>query len=92
MGDFLNNVTLTQIATLTVLFFMVQILVRLYQYSLRLSAFWESRADTVLLARSFASLEAERFDGLVNALAPDAHDFKPPPKSPLDGVPPWRKS
>ena len=80
MGDFLNNVTVMQIATLTVLFFMVQILVRLYQYSLRLSAFWESRADAVLLARSFAGLKAERFDGLENALAPHAYDFKPPPK------------
>ena len=50
----LNNLTVMRIATLTVLFFLVQILVRLYQYSLRLSAFWESRADAVFLARSFA--------------------------------------
>ena len=80
----LNNLTVMRIATLTVLFFLVQILVRLYQYSLRLSAFWESRADAVFLARSFAEKKAERFDDLVGVLGPDAYDFKPPPKSPVD--------
>ena len=70
--------------TLAVVFFLVQILVRLHQYSLRLAAFCDSRADAMLLARSFASGRAVKFDDLVVALAPDAYDFKPPPRPPFD--------
>ena len=75
----LNKLTIMRVVTMTILFFLVQILVRLYQYSLRLSSFWESRADAVFLARSFAEKQAERFDDLVYALGPDAYDFKPQP-------------
>ena len=82
IGSFeVGDVTVMRIVTLIVLFFLVQILVRLHQYSLRLAAFWDSRADAVLLAKSFACRSAESFDDLVAALAPDAYDFKPPPKS-----------
>ena len=83
--DMLDDDTLTmRIVTMAVLFFLVQILVRLHQYNLRLAAFWESRADAVLLAQSFADRKAHRFDDLVGALAPDAYDFKSPPRSPFD--------
>ena len=81
IGRFVDNLTAMRIVTLIVLFFLAQILVRLHQYSLRLAAFWDSRADAVLLANSFAYRSAESFDDLVAALAPDAYDFKPPPKS-----------
>ena len=80
----LDNLTMIRAVTLAVLFFLVQLLVRLYQYSLRLASFWESRADAILLAESFADKKTERFDNLVSVLAPDAYDFKSPPKSPLD--------
>ena len=73
-----DKVDLERIATLTLLFFLVQLLSRLYQYSFRLSAFWESRADAVILASSFTiSYKNPGFDGLVSALAPDAYDFRP---------------
>ena len=80
-GGFLDDLTVMRIVALTVLFFLVQVLVRLYQYNLRLAVFWDSRADAVLLARSFAYHSAERFDDLVATLAPDGLDFKPLPKS-----------
>ena len=83
---FLGELPLMRVATLIILFFLVQILVRLYQYSLRLAAFWDARADAVLLARSFAYHSAETFDDLVAALAPDAYDFKPSPKSGHEAV------
>ena len=70
-----------RVVILIALLFLVQILVRLYQYSLRLAAFWDARADAVLLARSFAYRSAETFDDLVATLTPDAYDFKPSPKS-----------
>ena len=84
---FVNNIDdLTVIRTvgITILFFLVQVLIRLAQYCLRLASFWDSRADAVLLAQSFAEKEAESFDDLVYALAPDTYDFKPTPKSMLD--------
>ena len=72
----LGELTVMRTVTLTVLFFLVHLLVRLYQYSLRLASFWESRSDAVLLAQSFATDKAKVFDDLVRALAPDAYDFK----------------
>ena len=83
-----NELTLMRIATSTILFFLVQLLVRLYQYSLRLASFWESRADAILLSHSFSEKRSERFDDLVSALAPDTYDFKSMPRSPLDWL--WR--
>ena len=85
LKDFLDDVTVMRIVTVAVVFFLAQVLIRLYQYSLRLSGFWDSRADAVLLNRSFADDKSKSFDILVNALSPDAYDFKPPPRSPLDG-------
>ena len=86
----LDDLTIMRIVTSTILFFLVQLLVRLYQYSLRLASFWESRADAVLLSESFAETKSERFEDLVNALAPDGYDFKAMPRSPLDWL--WRRN
>ena len=82
----LDNITAMRIVTLFALFFIVHVLVRLHQYRLRLAAFWDARADAVLLARSFSYRRAETFDDLVVALAPDAYDFKPSPKLGHEGV------
>ena len=79
----LTDLRIMQIATLTVLFFLVHVLVRLHHYSVRLAAFWDSRCDAILLARSFSEGRAIKFDNLVGALAPDAYDFKPPSRSPF---------
>ena len=83
-GMTLQRITLVQIATMTILFFLVQLLVRLYQYSTRLAYFWDSRADAILLHQNFAEKVSERFDDLVQALAPDTYDFKPMPRSAFD--------
>ena len=83
-----DDLTIMRVVTSTILFFLVQLLIRLYQYSLRLASFWESRADAVLLNDSFAETKSERFEDLVSALAPDGYDFKAMPKSPLDWL--WR--
>ena len=81
-----DEVALMRVVTLIILFFLVQILVRLHQYSLRLATFWDSRADALLLKQSFAYHKAAAFDDLVAALAPDAYDFKPTPKSGHEAV------
>ena len=66
-----------RIAVLFATMYIVQVLVRLHQYTLRLAAFWDSRADAVMLGSTFSDAKPS-FDGLVAALAPDALDFKPP--------------
>ena len=68
---------LMRIAVLFATIYIVQLLVRLHQYTLRLAAFWDSRADAVILGSTFSAAKPS-FDGLVAALAPDALDFKPP--------------
>ena len=57
--------------------YLVQLFVGLYRYSVRLAAFWDSRADAVLLGTPFRSSDLS-FGDLMAALAPDALDFKPP--------------
>ncbi len=85
-SDLLDELTVMRVVTLIILFFLAQTLVRLHQYSLRLATFWDSRADALLLAQSFAYHNAATFDDLVAALAPDAYDFKPTPKSGHEAV------
>ena len=67
-----------RVIALVILFFLVRLLVRLYQYCIRLATFWDSRADALLLAGSFSSEKTVPFDLLVTALAPDDYDFRSP--------------
>ena len=67
--------------------YLVQLFVKLYRYSLRLAAHWDSRADAVLLGHSLSSANPS-FKDLVAALGPDALDFKPPRYS---YFPSWRR-
>lgn len=80
----LDNLTVMRAVTLVILFFLVHLLVRIFQYNLRLSSFWESRGDAVLLAQSFAKDKAKTFDGLVPSLGPDAYDYRAIPRSFFD--------
>ncbi len=73
----IDNLTVSRLVTLAVLFFLVRMLIRLYQYNLRVAAFWESRSDAVLLAAEFANPDAVSFDKLVTSFAPDTYDFNP---------------
>ena len=80
-GDILDDLTAMRIVTLTVLFFLVHLLIRVYQYNTRLAGFCESRADAILLAETFSLGNEVPFDDLVRALAPDGYDFRPMPRS-----------
>ena len=89
LGDFLSPVNFLRVFTLTILFFLVALFVRLYQYNLRLAAFWESRSDAVLLADRLAHLDSKSFGELVSALSPDSYDFKPGPRSASENTTRW---
>ena len=80
----LDRFAIVQAATLAILFFFVQMMIRLYQYNFRMAAFCESRADSLLIAHRFVGQSRIRFDDLVRVLAPDSYDFKAPPRSLFD--------
>jgi hypothetical protein len=69
----------TRIASVLLLLFLVQILVTMYRYSIRLAAFYDARADILQLSPPFDSIQ---FTDIVKALSPDALDFGREPKSP----------
>ena len=79
--------TFVRVATVLILFFMVQYLISLTRYSLRLAAFYDARRDVVLLAaedqipqpRSFADL-----DRMMRAMSPDALDFGRSPRTTVE--------
>lgn len=77
--------------TLVVIFFLVQVLIRLYQYNIRLAAFQDSRADALMLSGSLAEGRL-RFDELVITMSPDSYDFKQMPKHSLDHAMEFAKS
>ncbi|MBN3762027.1 hypothetical protein [Burkholderia sp. Ac-20365] len=69
----------TRVASVLLLLFLVQILVTMYRYSIRLAAFYDARADILQLSPPFDSVQ---FAEIVSALSPDGLDFGREPKSP----------
>lgn len=69
----------TRVASVLLLLFLVQILVTMYRYSIRLAAFYDARADTLQLSASLSSVQLAE---LVTALSPDGLDFGREPRSP----------
>ena len=63
------------------LLFLLNLLVGVQRYTLRLSAFWSSRADAIMLHPIMTGAPSVDFDALVKSLAPDTYDFGPAPGS-----------
>lgn len=84
LGILSNELLISRTITMIFLFFLVHLLVRLYQYSIRLAAFWDARSDAILMRNKFVQKKTETFDELILALTPEAYDFKPLPKSTLN--------
>ena len=61
------KLTVMRVATLTILLFLAQMLVRLIQYSLRLAATWNSQADAMLISQA---PRQDEFVRLISALTP----------------------
>ena len=79
-GSYLSGgemyVLVTRLIVVSILLFLAQNFVRIAQYNLRLAAFWDSRANALILFGAFADRRSETFDHLVKSLAPDGYDFK----------------
>ena len=81
LADSFDRLMLARGTTLVFLLFLLHLLARVYQYTQRLSAFWNSRADAIALRLILGVAPSADFDALVKSLAPDAYDFGPAPGS-----------
>jgi hypothetical protein len=76
----LIQTSVTRFGVVLILVFLVQILVSLYRYNMKLSAFYFGRADAlVLFGRLPNTLRA-----LVDIISPDKLDFGKPPRTPAE--------
>ncbi|MGJ3242548.1 MAG: hypothetical protein ACFE0O_06290 [Opitutales bacterium] len=69
----------TRIGALLILVFLVQILVSLYRYNIRLAAFFDARADALELS---PGMNASDVESLIRVLSPENVDFGKSPASP----------
>ena len=77
-----------RLITIVFLFFLVAMFVRLYQYNLRMAAFWESKSDALVLATESSAKDSVSIGELAAALSPDAYDFKSGPRTVLERMNP----
>ncbi len=77
---FLASTLSTKIGSAAILLFLVQILVNVYRYNVRLAAFYDARADGLELATGTSDLP---LDKLIGALSPDGFDFGKAPPLPI---------
>ena len=77
-----GQTTVIRVAILALLAFLLQLLVNLYRYNMRLAAYYSARADALVLSFS------ERHDlwRLIDAFSPDSLDFGRAPKSPTQQI------
>jgi hypothetical protein len=81
---FLVQTNITRFGPMIVILFFNSILVNLYRYNQRLSAYYDARADALILGSAKAN--PQTFEKLVAALSPEAHDIGRPPKLPTEYV------
>lgn len=74
---------ITRVSAGIILIFLVQILVKMYRYNVRLAAFYEGRADALQLAANLNSASIERAAKL---LGPESIDFGEMPEPPSKQV------
>ncbi len=78
----LANALSLRIGSAVLLIFLVQILIGVYRYSLRLASFYEGRADAIRLARG----DLKEFRKVVSLLSGEKVPFGPDAKTPIHQV------
>ncbi len=76
---YLVSTVTTRVGSVLILLFLVQILVSLYRYNIRLAAYYDARADGLELVTTGSS---EQIESIVRALSPESIDFGKSPMSP----------
>jgi len=79
-------VSITRFGTIAFLIFVVVVLLRVYQYLMRLAAYYDSRADALLLMAIGTEKHAELLVKFSGVLGADKIDFGPPVKTPVDSI------
>ena len=81
---------LSRLAVLGLVVYLVQILVNLYRYNMRLSAFYDARADALVLLTVSGNAPKAIRDGSITHLAvglsPEALDFGQSPQTPIQSA------
>lgn len=80
--NFVLATSVTRIGILVVVIFLVQILINLYRYNIRLATFYNSRVDALYYANS----QAAAFESTIGYFTPDNVDFGSTPKPMLNEV------
>jgi hypothetical protein len=73
----------TRIGCVILIIFLVQILVTTYRYQVKLSAFYEARADAIYLIEE---IDNEKLERIAPILSPDHLDFGRSPQPPTSNV------
>ena len=84
-GDLLYT-SITRFGTLAFLVFVVVVLLRVYQYLMRLAAYYDSRADALELMVVGTKEQAELFLQFSTVLSADKIDFGPPVATPMESL------
>ena len=79
---FLLSTNVIRFGPLIIIFFFSSVLINLYRYCIRLSAYYHARADALELLSE--DIDCERFNLLTDALSPESYDLGKIPKSPMD--------
>lgn len=77
---FLSTLT-TRIGSVLLLIFLVQILLSVYRYSVRLETYYDSRADALVI---YGGSSEEQLERLVSVLSPDKIEFGKTPTTPTE--------
>lgn len=80
--QFIEN-TITRFGTLVIILFLVRILIPQYRYKLRLSSYYQARADALALIKSEELKENVEFERLLSGLTPEI-PFGKEPETPYD--------
>ena len=86
MNNELLYTSVTRFGTLAFLIFVVVVLLRVYQYLMRLAAYYDSRADALELALLGTKEQAELFGQFSGDLAADKIDFGPQVATPMEAL------
>jgi hypothetical protein len=78
----LISAVVTRAGTIILLLFLVQILVPLYKYNIRLAAFYDARGDALAVMDAASPPETEDVERIVAAFSPDSLGFEKPPATP----------
>lgn len=80
----LISVVVTRVSSIVLLLFLVQILVPLYRYNIRLAAYYDARGDALEIFDFDNFEDIEGLERLVAVLSPDSMTFGQQPTTPVE--------